>query len=50
VKSLKDLKAELLAKPAVHQAYDAQAAGFELARELIAARKHGHNPKRGGTH
>jgi hypothetical protein len=36
--SLKDLKAELLANPAVRQAYDAQAPEFELARELIAAR------------
>jgi hypothetical protein len=35
VKSLKDLKAELLANPAVRQAYDAQAPEFELARELI---------------
>ncbi len=35
VKSLKDLKAQLLAKPAVRQAYDAQASEFELARELI---------------
>ncbi len=35
VKSLKDLKAELLAKPAVRQAYDAQAPEFEPARELI---------------
>jgi DNA-binding transcriptional regulator YiaG len=38
VKSLKDVKAEQLAKPAVRQAYDAQAPEFELARELIAAR------------
>jgi hypothetical protein len=38
VKSLKDLKAQLLANPAVRQAYDAQAPEFELARELIAAR------------
>ena len=38
MKSLKDLKAELLANPAVRQAYDAQAPEFELARELIAAR------------
>ena len=36
--SIKDLKAELLANPAVRQAYDAQAPEFELARELIAAR------------
>ncbi len=39
MKSLKVLKAELLANSAVRQAYDAQAAKFELARELIAARK-----------
>jgi hypothetical protein len=39
VKSLKDLKTELLANPAVRQAYDAQAPEFELARELIAARR-----------
>jgi hypothetical protein len=38
VKSLKDVKAQLLAKPVVRQAYDAQAPEFELARELIAAR------------
>jgi DNA-binding XRE family transcriptional regulator len=38
VKSLKDVKAQLLAKLAVRQAYDAQAPEFELARELIAAR------------
>ena len=38
VKNQKDLKAELLAKPAVRQAYEAQAPDFELARELIAAR------------
>ena len=36
--SLKDVKTELLANPAVRQAYDAQAPEFELARELIAAR------------
>ena len=35
---MKKLKAELLANPAVRQAYDAQAPEFELARELIAAR------------
>ena len=39
MKSLKDVKAVLLANPAVRQAYDAQAPEFELARELIAARK-----------
>jgi hypothetical protein len=38
MKSMKKLKAELLANPAVRQAYDAQAPEFELARELIAAR------------
>ena len=38
MKSLKDVKAKLLANPAVRQAYDAQAPEFELARELIAAR------------
>ena len=37
VKNLKDVKAELLANPAVRQAYDEQAPEFELARELIAA-------------
>jgi antitoxin component HigA of HigAB toxin-antitoxin module len=35
VKKLKDLKAQLLANPAVRQAYDAQAPEFELARERI---------------
>jgi hypothetical protein len=38
VKSLKDLKAEMRANPAVRQAYDAQAPEFELVRKLIAAR------------
>ena len=38
VKSLKDVKAQLLANPAGRQAYDAQAPEFELARERIAAR------------
>jgi hypothetical protein len=38
MKSMKKLKAELLANPAVRQAYDAQTPEFELARELIAAR------------
>jgi ribosome-binding protein aMBF1 (putative translation factor) len=32
VKSLKDVKAQLLANPAVRQAYKAQAPEFELAR------------------
>ena len=40
MKSLKDVKTKLLAKPAVRQAYDAQAPEFELARELIAAPKY----------
>ena len=39
--SLKDLKTELLANPAVRQAYDAQAPEFDLAREKIAASKRG---------
>ena len=38
MKSLKDVKAQLLANPAVRQAYKAQAPEFELAREMIAAR------------
>ncbi len=38
MKSMKKLKAKLLANPAVRQAYDAQTPEFELARELIAAR------------
>jgi ribosome-binding protein aMBF1 (putative translation factor) len=38
VKSLKGVKAQLLANPAVRQAYDAQTPELELARELIAAR------------
>jgi hypothetical protein len=37
--SLKDLKTELLANPAVRQAYDAQAPEFDLAREKIAPSK-----------
>lgn len=36
LKDLNDLKAELLANPAVRQAYDVQAPEFELARELVA--------------
>ena len=35
MKSLKDVKPQLMANPAVRQAYDAQAPEFELARELI---------------
>ena len=38
MKNLKEVKVKLLAKPAVRQAYEAQAPEFELARELIAAR------------
>ncbi|MBN9406656.1 MAG: helix-turn-helix transcriptional regulator [Burkholderiales bacterium] len=38
MKTLKTLKAELLAKPAVRTAYDAQADEFTVARELIVAR------------
>lgn len=38
MKSLKDVKAQLLANPVARKAYDAQAPEFELARELIAAR------------
>lgn len=38
MKTLKDIKRELLADPATLAAYQAQAAGFDMARELIAAR------------
>ena len=38
MKTLKTLKAELLADPSTRAAYDAQAEEFALARELIAAR------------
>jgi ribosome-binding protein aMBF1 (putative translation factor) len=38
VKSLKEVKAELLTNPAVRQAYNEQTPEFELARELISAR------------
>ena len=38
MKNLKDVKAQLLANPAVRQAYDEQGPEFEQARELIAAR------------
>lgn len=38
MKTLKALKAELLADADVRAAYDAQAPEFEIARELIAAR------------
>ena len=40
MKSLKNLKVELLASPAARQAHEAQAPEFELARELISARVH----------
>ena len=38
MKNLEALKAELLARPEVRTAYEAQAEEFALARELIAAR------------
>ena len=38
MKTLKDLKAQLLANPAIAAEYDAQAEEFAAARELIAAR------------
>jgi predicted transcriptional regulator len=38
MKALKDIKRELLATPAVKAAYDEQAAEYNVARELIAAR------------
>ena len=38
MKTLKTLKAELLAKPSTRAEYDAQAPEFAMARELIAAR------------
>ena len=38
MKTLKTLRAELLAKPSTRAAYAAQAEEFALARELIAAR------------
>jgi len=38
MKPLQTLKADLLANPAVRTEHDAQAAGFDLASELIAAR------------
>jgi DNA-binding XRE family transcriptional regulator len=36
--TLKDIKRELLADPAARTEYEAQAAEFDMARELIAAR------------
>ena len=38
MKTLKDIKRELLANPAAQAAYESQAAEFDVARELIAAR------------
>ena len=38
MKTLNDIKAELLADPATRAAYDALAPEFETARELVAAR------------
>lgn len=38
MKTLKDIKRELLAKPAVKAAYEDQIEEFSMARELIAAR------------
>ncbi len=38
MKNLKDVKVQLLANPAVRQAYDEQGPEFEQDRELIAAR------------
>ena len=38
MKTLKDLKAQMLANPAIRAEYDAQAEDFAAARELIAAR------------
>ena len=40
MKTLGALKTELLANAATRAAYDEQAAGFQIARELIAARTH----------
>ena len=38
MKTLKTLKAQLLADPSIRAAYDAKAEEFALTRELIAAR------------
>ena len=38
MKSLKQMKAELIAAPEVHAEYDALADEFAIARELISAR------------
>lgn len=38
MKTLQDIKRELLASPATQAAYENQAAEFDMARELIAAR------------
>ena len=39
MKTLKDIKRELLASPATQAAYEAQAPECDMARELIAARR-----------
>ena len=39
-KTLKELRAELLAKPGVREAYEKQAAEYAIARAIIAARAH----------
>ena len=38
MKTLQDIKRELLTSPATQAAYEAQAPEFDMARELIAAR------------
>ena len=38
MKTLKDITRELLANPATQAAHESQAAEFDMARELIAAR------------
>lgn len=38
MKTLQDIKSELLKSPAAQAAYEAQAPEFDMARELIAAR------------
>ena len=38
MKTLKDIKRELLENPTAQAAYESQAAEFDMARELIAAR------------
>jgi transcriptional regulator with XRE-family HTH domain len=39
-KTLRQLRAELLAKPAVREAYEAQEPDYAIARAIIAARAH----------